>query len=225
MARILIVEDEPDIALGLQLDLRDEGYDVEVVADGGQAARLAREPGWDLILLDVMLPSKDGFEVCRELRRADVRTPVLMLTARAHEAEKVMGLDMGADDYVTKPFSPRELRARVRALLRRTAVPDDQPVHRFGDCEVDLSRAQLRRKGLPADLTAIELKMLQLFLRTRGRVLTRAQVVDEVWGRDVFVTDRVVDTHVVKLRRKVEPDPAEPRHIVSVRGIGYRFDA
>ena len=223
MARILIVEDEPDIALGLQLDLRDEGHDVEVSVDGEDATRRAREPGWDLILLDAMLPRKDGFEVCRDLRRAKIRTPVLMLTAKAQEAEKVMGLDMGADDYVTKPFSPRELRARVRALLRR-AVTDEAPVQRFGDCEVDFSRAELRRNGAPIDLTAIELKLVEIFLRHQGRVLTRARVVDEVWGHDVFVTDRVVDTHVVKLRRKIEPDPAEPRHIISVRGIGYRFD-
>jgi len=223
MARILIVEDEPDIALGLELDLRNEGYEVEVARDGEEASRRAREPGWDLILLDVMLPRLDGFEVCRELRRARVRTPVLMLTAKAHEAEKVMGLDMGADDYVTKPFSPRELRARIRALLRRT-VPEPEPVHRLGDCEVDFERAELRRAGERTDLTAIELKMLQLFLGNRGRVLSREQVIDEVWGRDVYVTDRVVDTHVVKLRRKVEPDPARPRYIVSVRGMGYRFE-
>jgi DNA-binding response OmpR family regulator len=223
MARILVVEDEPDIALGLQLDLRDEGHDVEVSGNGEDASRRAREPGWDLILLDVMLPQKDGFEVCRDLRRAKIRTPVLMLTAKAQEAEKVMGLDMGADDYVTKPFSPRELRARVRALLRR-AAPEEDPVQRFGDCEVDFARAELRRGGTPIDLTALELKMVQTFLRHRGRVLTRAQVVDDVWGHDVFVTDRVVDTHVVKLRRKIEADPAAPRHIVSVRGIGYRFE-
>ena len=224
MARILVVEDEPDIALGLQLDLRDEGYEVEVSGDGEDASRRAREETWDLILLDVMLPSKDGFEVCRDLRRARIRTPVIMLTAKAQEAEKVMGLDMGADDYVTKPFSPRELRARIRALLRRT-VAEDEPVSRFGDCEVDFSRAELRRAGERVDLTAIELKMLQLFLNSQGRIMTRAHVIDEVWGRDVFVTDRVVDTHIVKLRRKIEPDPAEPTHIVSVRGIGYRFDA
>ena len=223
MARILVVEDEPDIALGLQLDLRDEGHDVETAHDGEEASRRAREPGWDLILLDVMLPHKDGFEVCRDLRRAKIRTPVLMLTAKAQEAEKVMGLDMGADDYVTKPFSPRELRARVRALLRR-AAPETEPVCRFGDCEVDFSRAELRRAGARMDLTAIELKMIDIFLRNRGRVIQRNQVIDEVWGRDVFVTDRVVDTHVVKLRRKIEADPARPRHIVSVRGIGYRFE-
>ncbi len=224
MARILIVEDEADIALGLQLDLQDEGHEVHVIGNGDEASRRGREAGWDLILLDVMLPQKDGFEVCRELRRAKVRTPVLMLTAKAQDAEKVMGLDMGADDYVTKPFSPRELRARVRALLRR-AAPEVDPVHRFGDCEVDFSRAELRRAGHRMDLTALELKMLQLLLTSAGRVVTRTQVIDEVWGRDVFVTDRVVDTHVVKLRRKIEADPAAPRHIVSVRGIGYRFEA
>ena len=223
MARILIVEDEPDIALGLELDLRNEGYEVDVVGDGEQASRRAHEPGWDLILLDVMLPRLDGFEVCRELRRAKVRTPVLMLTAKVHEAEKVMGLDMGADDYVTKPFSPRELRARIRALLRR-ATPETESVHRLGDCEVDFERAELRRAGERTDLTAIELKMLQFFLRNQGRVLSREQVIDEVWGRDVYLTDRVVDTHIVKLRRKVEPDPARPHYIVSVRGIGYRFE-
>ncbi len=147
-----------------------------------------------------------------------------MLTAKAQEAEKVMGLDMGADDYVTKPFSPRELRARVRALLRR-AAPDIEPVHRFGSCEVDFGRAEVRRAGERIDLTAIELKMLRVFLQHPGRVLSREEVIDDVWGRDVSITDRVVDTHLVKLRRKIEADPAEPRHIVSVRGIGYRFEA
>src|SRR6185437_13923575 len=175
MARILIVEDEADIALGLQLDLQDEGHQVEIAADGESAARRGKEPGWEVILLDVMLPLKDGFEVCRDLRRAKIRTPILMLTAKAQEAEKVMGLDMGADDYVTKPFSPRELRARIRALLRRT-TEQMEPVHRVGDCDVDFSRAELRRGGARTDLSAIELKMLDLFLRNQTRVVTRTQV-------------------------------------------------
>jgi DNA-binding response OmpR family regulator len=223
MARILVVEDEPDIALGLQLDLVNEGYRVDVVGDGAEAVQRGQAPEVDLIILDIMLPTLDGFEVCRELRRLRVRTPVLMLTAKTHEAEKIMGLDMGADDYVTKPFSPRELRARVRALIRR-ASPEVEPAQRFGACEVDFSRAELRRGNAVSDLTAIELKMLQLFLRQPGRVLSRAQVITDVWGPDIFVTDRVVDTHVVKLRRKVEVDPADPKHIVSVRGLGYRFE-
>jgi DNA-binding response OmpR family regulator len=222
MANILVVEDEQDIALGLKLDLEDEGHEVEIVADGRTASVRGREPQWDVILLDVMLPFRDGFEVCRDLRRAKVRTPIMMLTARAQDAEKVMGLDMGADDYVTKPFSPRELRARIRALLRRSQPPAE-PVHRVGGCEVDFARAEVRRGGAATDLTAIELKMLETFLRQPGRVVTRAQVIDAVWG-DVSVTDRVVDTHVVKLRRLIEPDPSTPRHIVSVRGIGYRFE-
>ena len=223
VARVLVVEDEPDIALGLQLDLQDEGHHVEVATDGIEASRRGREPGWDVILLDVMLPLKDGFEVCRDLRRASVRTPIMMLTAKAQDAEKVMGLDMGADDYVTKPFSPRELRARVRALLRRGAAAPAPAVRRVGDCEVDMGRAEVRRDGRAAALTAIELKMLEVFFRQPGRVITRGQIIDQVWG-DVFVTDRVVDTHVVKLRRRIEADPAAPRHIVSVRGLGYRFE-
>jgi len=223
MARILVVEDEPDIALGLQLDLRDDDHEVEIVADGAEAAARGREPKWDVIVLDVMLPSKDGFDVCRDLRRAGVRTPILMLTARAQEAEKILGLDMGADDYVTKPFSRRELRARIRALLRR-AAPGDEPIQRIGDCEVDFGRAQLRRGSDRSDLTAIELKMLRVFLQQPARVISRERMIAEVWGRDVFVTDRVVGTHIVKLRRRVERDPTEPRHIISVRGLGYRYE-
>jgi DNA-binding response OmpR family regulator len=224
MGKILIVEDEPDIALGLQLDLRDEGYEVDVESDGIEASRRGREAGWDLILLDVMLPRRDGFEVCRDLRRAGVRTPILMLTAKAQEAEKVMGLDMGADDYVTKPFAPRELRARIRALLRR-AAPGAVSVCRFGDCEVDFEGAELRRAGQRMELTVIELKMLAMLHRNPGRVVSRGRMIEEVWGRDVFVTDRVVDTHMVKLRRKIEPDPAEPRYILTIRGLGYRFES
>jgi DNA-binding response OmpR family regulator len=223
VARILLVEDEPDIALGLQLDLRAEGYHVDIAPDGEQGSRRGRAERWDLILLDVMLPLKDGFEVCRDLRRAGVQAPVLMLTAKAQEAEKVMGLDMGADDYVTKPFSLRELRARIRALLRRASAAAE-PVQRFGECEVDFGRAELRRGGRPLPLTAIELKMLEFFLARPGRVVARSQMIAAVWGSDVFVTDRVVDTHVVRLRRKIELEAAEPRHIVSVRGLGYRFD-
>jgi DNA-binding response OmpR family regulator len=223
MARILIVEDEPDIALGLQLDLRDDDHEVEIVADGVEAARRGREPKWDVILLDVMLPGKDGFEVCRELRRARVRTPILMLTARTQEAEKVLGLELGADDYVTKPFSPRELRARIRALVRRYA-PEEEPIQRVGGCEVDFQRAELRRGAERWDLTAIELGMLRVFFQRPGRVISRERMIEAVWGQGVFVTDRVVDSHVVKLRRRLEANPAEPRHIISVRGLGYRFE-
>lgn len=223
MKRILVVEDEPAIAFGLQLDLKSEGYDVEIESDGESALQRARKEPFDLILLDVMLPRKDGFEVCRELRRSGSKMPIIMLTAKTQEAEKVLGLEIGADDYVTKPFSPRELRARVKAALRRTAE-DDARVYRFGDAEVDFERCELRRAGKPVELTALEFKLLAAFIRNGGKVLSRDRLLDLVWGHDTFVTDRVVDNHVVTLRKKVEPEPSEPRYIVSVRGLGYRFD-
>jgi DNA-binding response OmpR family regulator len=223
MIRILVVEDEPDIALGLKDDLSRQGYNVETIADGESAIRLASGTKWDLILLDVMLPNADGFEVCRELRRRRVKTPIILLTARAHEAEKVLGLELGADDYVTKPFSPRELRARIKAVLRRG---DDElsGIERFGEVEVDFDRAEVRRQGEMVDLTALELRLLKAFLSRRGRVLTRAQLIDLAWESGTNVSDRVVDTHILNLRKKVEPLPAEPRFIRGVRGIGYRFD-
>jgi DNA-binding response OmpR family regulator len=222
--RILIVEDEPDIALGLEDDLRVEGYDVEIVNDGLAALRRAREPGWDLVLLDVMLPSKDGFDVLRELRRAGVRTPIILLTAKAQDAEKVLGFDLGADDYVTKPFSPRELRARIKTRLR-AASAETSEVYRFGDVEVDFARAELRRAGRVVEITPIELKLLETFIKRRGRVMTREQLLDSAWGHGTHVTDRAVDAHIVNLRRKIEPRPAEPIYLLSVRGLGYRFDA
>jgi DNA-binding response OmpR family regulator len=223
MTRILVVEDEPAIALALEDDLTLEGYEVEVVADGDAASRAARERTYDLILLDVMLPKKDGFDVCREVRRAGVRTPILMLTAKTQEAEKVMGLDVGADDYLTKPYGRHELRARVRALLRRTA-PEPGGICRFGDVEVDFDRAEVRRGGERLELTALELKLMGTFAAARGRVLTRQQLLDAAWGADIAITERVVDNQILNLRRKIEPDPAHPRYIASVRGIGYRFD-
>ena len=224
MPRILIIEDEPDIALGLRMDLEAEGHSVETIGDGLTASLRGREQGWDLILLDVMLPKRDGFEVLRDLRRAGVTTPILMLTARAQDAEKVMGLELGADDYVTKPFGPRELRARVKAVLRRGASTASSATVRFGDCELDVAKAELRRAGAVVEITALEFRLLDAFSRNAGRVLSREKLIEDVWGSDTHVTDRVVDTHIVKLRRKIEPRPGEPRHLVSVRGLGYRFD-
>jgi two-component system alkaline phosphatase synthesis response regulator PhoP len=223
MSRILVVEDEPDLAFGLEDDLKVEGYDVEVARDGESAARRAREEHWDLVLLDVMLPGKDGFEVCRELRRAGVRIPIIMLTAKAQESEKVLGLEMGADDYVTKPFSLRELRSRINAVLRRTAE-ESAGVYRFGDCEVDFDRGEVRRSGDRVEVTALEFRLLSAFIRRRGRVLSRQQLIDAAWGQDTSITDRVIDTHVLNLRKKIEPVPARPRFLASVRGMGYRFD-
>ncbi len=223
MARILVVEDEPPIASALEDDLKLEGYEVEVVRDGDTASRRTREQSFDLIILDVMLPHKDGFEVCRELRRAGLRMPVILLTAKTQESDKVLGLELGADDYVTKPFSPRELRARVKAALRRAAgeMPE---IYRFGDAEVDFTRCELRRGGRALEMTPIEFKLLAAFIRHRGQTLSREKLLDQVWGRETFVTDRVVDTHVTNLRKKIESKPSEPRFLVNVRGMGYRFE-
>ena len=224
MARILVVEDDRDIAMLLEDDLAGEGHEVEVVQDGETASRRGREAGWDLILLDVMLPKRDGFDVCRDIRRAHVRTPIIILTAKTHEAEKILGLDLGADDYVTKPFSPRELRSRIRAVLRRFEH-DEEDVFRFGDVEIDFPRAELRRGGKTVELTPLEFKLLGVFVRNRGRVLSREQLIQNAWGGQTFVTDRAVDGHIVELRRKLEDNPAKPRYLVSVRGLGYRLDA
>jgi DNA-binding response OmpR family regulator len=224
MSRILVVEDESAIAFALETDLRAEGYTVTVVTSGLEAVRIASSERFDLMLLDVMLPGKDGFEVCRDLRRSGIRTPIIMLTAKAHEAEKVMGLEIGADDYVTKPFSPRELRARIKAALRRVVV-EDVETFRFGDIEVDFVRCEVRRGGRVLGLSALEFKLLTAFIRRRGRVLTRQQLLDAAWGSDIALNDRAVDNHIVALRRKLETDPARPRFLVNIRGMGYRFDA
>lgn len=223
MPKILIVEDDRDIAFGLEEDLARHGHQVETAGDGEQAVRRAREEGWDLIILDLMLPRKDGFEVCRELRQAGIRTPIIMLTAKTHEAEKVLGLELGADDYMTKPFSPRELRARIQAVLRRT-TGESLGVYRFGDCEVDFDRGEVRRGGMPINVSALEFRLLEAFVRHRGRVLSREQLIDAAWGPETVVTDRVVDTHILNLRKKLEPVPAQPRYIRGVRGLGYRFE-
>jgi len=225
MPRILIAEDEPAIALTIEDDLTLDGYEVVVASDGATASRRAREGGFDLLVLDVMLPFKTGFDVCREVRKAGVAIPILMLTARTQEADKVLGLDLGADDYVTKPFSPHELRARIRALLRRaSAHPDSKRLFAFGEIEVDFTRGELRRAGKPLEISALEFKLLGAFIRNRGRLLSREQLLDEVWGRGLAVTERVVDNQVSSLRKKIESNPAEPRTLVSVRGLGYRFD-
>ena len=223
MKRVLVVEDEPGIALALETDLKIEGYDVEIASDGETGSQRAREEQFDLILLDIMLPGKDGFEVCRDIRKAGLLTPILMLTAKTQEAEKVLGLELGADDYVTKPFSPMELRARVKALLRR-ADGNAAVIHRFGDFEVDFGRFELRRGESCIDLTPLEFKLLATFVRNRGQAVSRDRLLDLVWGEEIYVTDRVIDNHVANLRKKIEIDSKAPRFLVSVRGVGYRFE-
>jgi DNA-binding response OmpR family regulator len=227
MSRILIVEDEPAIAFALETDLERDGHGVTIATTGDEGLRLADSGAFDLVLLDVMLPGMDGFDVCRELRRRGCRTPVIVLTARTHDAEKVLGLELGADDYVTKPFNPRELRARIKAVLRRIdgSGDADAEVYRFGEVEVDFARADVRRSGEAVSLSALEFKLLGAFVRSKGRLLTREQLLDAAWGPNVSLNDRVVDNHIIGLRRKLEEDPSAPRHFLNIRGLGYRFDA
>jgi DNA-binding response OmpR family regulator len=226
MTRILLVEDEPAIAAGVRDDLEFEGYTVEVAVDGAAAAERGLNRQFDLILLDVMLPKKDGFAVCRDLRTAGVRTPIIMLTARGLEADKVLGLELGADDYITKPFSRRELQSRVKAALRRNAMtttPSD--VYDFAELKIDFNRCELWKSGELVEVTALELKLLRALLNRLGQVVTIDELNEAVWGKDVFITNRVVYTHMNNLRRKIEVDPSRPRHLITVRGVGYRFDS
>ena len=197
-----------------------EGYEAEVVRDGEIACRRAREAQWDVILLDVMLPGKDGFEVCREIRRAGSRAHVIMLTAKTHEAEKVLGLELWADDYVTKPFSPRELRARIKAAVRRVTaeVPE---TFRFDDVEVDFARGEVRRGGAPLEMTPMEFKLLAVFLRRRGRVLSRDQLMELTQGKEADALDRSIDVQVSRLRRRLGDGSHEQAMIRTVRGEGY----
>jgi DNA-binding response OmpR family regulator len=222
--RVLVVEDEPTIALGLEDDLTMEGFRVEVVADGVTAAAKGRSGEFDLILLDIMLPRKDGLTVCRELRAAGVRTPIVLLTARGQELDKVLGLELGADDYVTKPFSPRELIARLKAVLRRIDPAVPATVFRSKDLVVDFGRFEASRGTRPIELTALEFRLLRAFVNAGGKVLTHDELIERVWGKDTFLSDRVIYTHINNLRRKIEADPSRPVHIVGVRGVGYRFE-
>ena len=219
--RILIVEDQPAIALGLRDDLELEGYKVEVVDDGNTAVHKTCSEPFDLLLLDVMLPGKSGYEVCREVRGKKPDLPIIMLTARSHEAEKVLGLELGADDYVTKPFSPLELRARIKAQLRRTK--NLQPSsYSFSTLVVNLDRMEVRDGDCLIELTALEFKLLTALIQNAGHVLSRDRILDLVWSENAVVTDRVIDTHISNLRKKLEPNGAA--HISSIRGMGYRFD-
>jgi DNA-binding response OmpR family regulator len=223
MRNILVVEDEPAIATGLRDDLELDGYHVDVAEDGVAVMDAIAGKSYALVLLDVMLPKKDGFSVCRELRASGVRTPIILLTARGEEADKIRGLNLGADDYVTKPFSPRELNARIQAVLRRGSAAG--PVRTFGNVAVDFTRGEVTRAGTRIELTALEFRLLRVFLDHAGEVLSLGRLIEMVWGKDVFMTDRVVYTHVNNLRGKVEENPSAPRHIISLRGLGYRFDA
>ena len=223
--RILLVEDEPSLVLTLSDRLVSEGYRVATAGDGEEALTRAEAGGFDLIILDVLLPRKNGFDVCRDLRQRGVDTPVLMLTARSQVVDRVVGLKLGADDYLTKPFEMIELLARVEALLRRGRSPlsPSAEAYSFGNVQVDFRRAEVRRDGQPLSLSALELRLLRHFIENRGLVLTRDELLDRVWGYDAAAVTRTVDVHVASLRQKIEPNPSRPQHIVTVHRLGYKF--
>ncbi len=221
--KILIIEDDPVLRRGLRDNLEACGYLVRTAEDGQRGLEALLDETPDLMLLDLMLPKLDGYEICRRARERRLTLPIIMLTARGQEDDIVRGLELGADDYVTKPFSIRELLARVRAFLRRQET--EPAAYEFGDCRLDLSAHKLFRSGRAVDLTAKEFRLLEFFLQRRGRALTRDTILDGVWGQGVFVTDRSVDRCVTTLRSKLEPDQRNPRFIRTIRDIGYRFEA
>ncbi len=226
MSRILIIEDELPLQRALADNFSFESYEVITAGDGETGYRLAKEKNPDLVILDLMLPRMGGYDVCRKLRAEGVSTPILMLTARGEEADRVVGLDLGADDYVTKPFSVRELNARVRALLRRPTplrtLPDELCLDGI---EIDFRSHEATRSGRSLDLTRKEYHLLRLLVSRAGEAVTRDDLLDEVWGQETHVTARTVDTHVANLRAKLEQDPRHPRRLITVHGVGYRWIA
>ena len=226
MKRILVIEDEPQMLLGLRDNLELEGYEVQTAADGDEGLQKASTFQPDLVILDVMLPRKNGFDVCRELRARSITTPVVMLTARNQETDKVLGLELGADDYVTKPFSITELLARVRAVLRRSGArpaAGAADTYRIGDLEIDFRIHQARRGKQRVEFTAREFELLRYFVTHIGQVVTREQILNEVWGYEEFPTTRTIDNFVAKLRQKIEKLPHAPEHILTIHGSGYKF--
>ncbi len=224
MPKILIVEDKEDMVTGLVFNLEAQGYKTCVAKDGEQGLLAAEREKPDLIILDIMLPKKDGFKVCRELRDKKFETPILMLTAKGKEADKVLGFEVGADDYLTKPFSLLELLARVKALLRRSKERGREPeIYRFGTVEIDFKHYRAAKDGRPVDLTQREFEMMRLLIKNRGTVITRSHFLDKIWGYDKFPTTRTVDAHITKLRQKLEQEPDSPQFIITVHGLGYKL--
>ncbi len=225
LKKVLIVEDDPGILVSLKDEFESYGCAVFSAEDGGKGLTLAREKKPDLIILDLMLPVIDGYEVCRELRNEGNRTPIIMLTAKNKEIDKVLGLELGADDYVTKPFSLRELMARVRAVLRRTGErAEDLDTFNFGRIELDFKKYEAKKKGKKLELTPLQFHILKFLIRNNGEVLSRDELLDEIWGRDnVWISHRTIDSHVSNIRKKIEDDPANPKHILNIRGVGYKF--
>ncbi|UCF32348.1 MAG: response regulator transcription factor [Phycisphaerales bacterium] len=224
MARILIADDEPDMTVGLRDNLQFEGYDVVTASDGEEALVAVHKQNPDLVLLDIMMPKLDGLEVCRRIRESGFIMPILMLTAKSQEIDVVKGLEAGADDYITKPFSIRELLARVKAALRRTGIGEGlSKILRIGETTVDMVKGKVECGDKVANLGHFELEILKMLVEHAEQVVERNKLLDEIWGLDGFPGTRTVDNHIVSLRRKIEPDPKNPRHIVTVHSIGYKF--
>lgn len=226
MKKVLIIEDDDAIRKALVDDFTFEGFCVDSAAMGNEGLKKAFDPDIDIILLDLMLPEMDGFEICKELRKKDVETPIIMLTAKSQEIDKILGLEFGADDYITKPYSSRELHARVKAVLRRRTSEKgntNESQFRFGDFEINFRKFTCKRKEASINLTALEFSLLHCLINKREQVISRNEILDLVWGEDVMVTSRTVDTHIAKLRKKIEDDPSNPRWIIGFRGIGYKF--
>jgi DNA-binding response OmpR family regulator len=226
MPRILVVEDDPAILRGLVDALEQEGYSVLSTRNGRQGLELGLREEIDLVVLDVMLPGMDGYEICRKLREDHLGVPILMLSARSRESDKIVGLEFGADDYVTKPFGVAELLARIKALLRRMNRPDERKLrtYSFGEVSLDFEKFRATRAGKPLLLTAREYAILGHFIRHRGNVVTREELLTSVWGHETAPDSRTVDTHMAQLRKKVEKNTSRPRYLVSIRGAGYRFE-
>jgi len=225
MKNVLIVEDDIGILESLKDEFESYGYTVFSAQDGGKGLNLARRKKPDLIILDLMLPVKDGYDVCRELRNEGNKTPIIMLTAKDQELDKVLGLELGADDYVTKPFSLRELMARVKAISRRTSDRKKElDRYVFDEIELDFKKYEAIKKGKKLKLTPLQFQLLKLLIQHKGEVLTRNELLDEIWGKDnVWISHRTIDSHIANIRRKVEDDPTNPKHILSIRGVGYKF--
>jgi two-component system alkaline phosphatase synthesis response regulator PhoP len=223
--RVLLIEDEPGLVVTLGDRLRAEGFDVGLAADGPMGFDRATREHWDVILLDVMLPGANGFDVCRDLRQRGVSTPIVMLTARGQVLDRVLGLKLGADDYLTKPFEMMELLARIEVQLRRAVSQTERSTseHRFGDISVDTRRAEVTRGGKTVDLSAREFLLLKYFLEHRGATLTRDELLNEVWGYQSMPSTRTVDVHVAWLRQKIEPNPKRPQYLLTIHGLGYKF--
>ena len=225
MQKILLIEDQEDILRGLAVNLTREGYRVLKASRGDTGLALALKEAPHLILLDVMLPGMNGLDVCRDLRKHGIDVPIIMLTAKSEELDRVVGLEIGADDYVTKPFSVRELVARIHAHLRRQPTRANELLthYRFGDVEIDFEKLRVTRKGQAVELTSKEFAVLQFLIRHRGEVVTRDQLLDQVWGYESYPSTRTVDNHILNLRHKLERDPAKPQHILTAHGEGYKF--